>query len=50
MTSSVEQSVLDEWGAKLNDALLAEEKHQPLYKKLVNTHEVGYVAVRWCTC
>ena len=45
MTASVEQSVLDEWGAKLNDAMLAEEKPQPLYKKLVTDGLVsGYVA------
>lgn len=44
MTTSVEQSVLDEWGAQLNNAMLAEEKHAPLFKSLVATHPIEYVA------
>ena len=30
ISATVEQAVLDEWGASLNNAILAEEKHQPL--------------------
>ena len=30
ISATVEQTVLDEWGASLNNAILAEEKHQPL--------------------
>ena len=44
ISANVEQSVLDEWGATLNNAILAEEKHQPLYAKLASTHPVEYIA------
>jgi len=44
ISATVEQSVLDEWGATLNNAMLAEEKHKPLYAKLVATHKVEYIA------
>jgi len=44
ISAVVEQSVLDEWGCKLNDAILAEDKHKPLYKKLADTHPVEYIA------
>ena len=36
--------MLDEWGCKLNDAILAEDKHRPLYAKLAETHPVEYIA------
>jgi adenosine kinase len=32
------------WGCKLNDAILAEDKHKPLYEKLAKTHPVEYIA------
>ena len=44
ISATVEQSVLDEWGATLNNAILAEEKHQPLYAKLCESHPVEYIA------
>ena len=44
ISANVEQAVLDEWGATLNNAILAEEKHQPLYAKLASTHPVEYIA------
>jgi adenosine kinase len=44
ISANVEQAVLDEWGAQLNNAILAEEKHQPLYAKLASTHAVEYIA------
>jgi len=44
ISATVEQAVLDEWGAQLNNAILAEEKHLPLYKKLTETHTVDYIA------
>lgn len=44
ISATVEQAVLDEWGAELNNAILAEDKHKPLYKKLVDTHAVEYIA------
>lgn len=44
ISAVVEQDVLDEWGVKLNDAILAEDKHKPLYAKLASTHPVEYIA------
>jgi len=44
ISAVVEQDVLDEWGCKLNDAILAEDKHKPLYAKLAKTHPVEYIA------
>jgi len=44
ISAVVEQDVLDEWGVKLNDAILAEDKHKPLYTKLAKTHPVEYIA------
>jgi len=44
ISAVVEQSVLDEWGCELNNAILAEDKHKALYKKLADTHPVEYIA------
>lgn len=40
----VEPAFLDKYGVKLNDAILAEEKHVPMYKELAQRPEVLYVA------
>lgn len=44
ISAVVEQDVLDKWGAKLNDAILAEDKHKPMYAELVASHPVEYIA------
>jgi adenosine kinase len=44
ISANVPQDVLDKYGVKLNDAILAEEKHLPLYEELVASHEVDYIA------
>lgn len=44
ISAVVEQDVLDKWGCKLNDAILAEEKHKPLYAELAKSHPVEYIA------
>jgi len=44
ISAVVEQDVLDKWGAKLNDAILAEDKHKPLYAELAESHPVEYIA------
>jgi len=44
ISAVVEQDVLDKWGCKLNDAILAEDKHKPLYAELAKTHPVEYIA------
>lgn len=46
ISATVEQAVLDEWGATLNNAIMAEDKHQPLYAKLAETHPVQVRAAR----
>jgi adenosine kinase len=35
---------LDKYGLKSNDAILAEEKHMPIYEDIVANSEVTYVA------
>lgn len=35
---------MEKYGVKLNDAILAEEKHMPLYEELVKDYEVEYIA------
>mmetsp|Transcript_9402 Transcript_9402/g.31200 ORF Transcript_9402/g.31200 Transcript_9402/m.31200 type:complete len:362 (+) Transcript_9402:2-1087(+) len=44
ISAVVEQDVLDKWGAKLNDAILAEDKHKPMYAELTESHSVEYIA------
>lgn len=44
MMATVGDDTLAEWGAKLNDAILAEEKHEPLYAKLAAEKQIDYVA------
>lgn len=40
ISATVEQAVLDEWGVTLNNAIMAEPKHQPLYAQLAASHPV----------
>lgn len=44
ISAHVGQDMLDKYDVKLNNAILAEEKHLPLYKELVESFEVEYVA------
>lgn len=44
ISANVPQEVLDKWGAKLDNAILAEEKHVPLYDDLVEHFDVEYIA------
>jgi len=44
ISAEVPQSVLDKYGLLPGNAILAEEKHQPLYGELVNGYRVDYVA------
>lgn len=39
-----DQEFLDKYGMKPNDAILAEEKHMPLYDEMVSRYDVAYVA------
>lgn len=38
------QELLDKYNLKANDAILADESHQALYKEIVDNYEVAYVA------
>ena len=40
----VDQATLDDWGASLNNAILAEEKHQPKYAELAAREGVEFIA------
>jgi len=44
ISANVEQDLLDKYDVKLDSAILAEEKHQPLYDELVEKYEVQYIA------
>jgi len=44
ISAVVEQDVLDKWGVKLADAILAEDKHKPMYAELAKSHKVEYIA------
>jgi adenosine kinase len=35
---------LDKYDVKLDAAILAEEKHQPLYAELIDNYSVEYIA------
>lgn len=44
ISAVVEQDILDKYELKLNNAILAEEKHNPLYKEMVEKYPVEYIA------
>lgn len=39
-----DQALLDKYGLKANDAILAEEKHKPLYEDLLNNYDAKLIA------
>ena len=44
ISAAAEPAFLEKYGLKPNDAILAEEKHKPLYKELVSQYKVDYIA------
>jgi adenosine kinase len=44
ISANVGQELLDKYGLKLNNAILAEEVHRPLFEELVNNYQVEYIA------
>ncbi|KAH9258126.1 hypothetical protein BASA81_003689 [Batrachochytrium salamandrivorans] len=44
MVATVEEPFLKKWDLKLNNAILAEDKHVPMYNELVKDYKVEYVA------
>ena len=43
-SAKVPLDLLKKYGVELNNAILAEEKHMPLYKELVTDYPVQYIA------
>lgn len=44
MSAAVDEGILQKYNMKPNDAILAEEKHMPLYKELVKNYKLDYIA------
>lgn len=44
ISAVVKNELLEKYGLKSNDAILAEDKHKPLYDELVSTYPVVYIA------
>lgn len=44
ISANVPASLLDKYDVKLNNAILAEEKHMPLYQELINDYPVQFIA------
>lgn len=44
ISANVDQKFLDKYGLQMGNAILAEEKHQPMYKEMADTMDVDYVA------
>lgn len=44
ISAEVGQDVLDKYDVKLDSAILAEDKHQPIYKELVDSYSPQYIA------
>lgn len=44
ISADVDQDILDKYDLKLDNAILAEEKHQPLYEEMIQKYKVQYIA------
>merc|ERR1712194_87343 len=44
ISANVGQDVLDKYDVKLDSAILAEEKHQPLFKELMDSYKPDFIA------
>ncbi|GFZ11387.1 adenosine kinase 1 [Actinidia rufa] len=44
ISSHVDQDFLDKFDIKLNNAILAEEKHVPMYDEMASKYNVEYIA------
>ena len=44
ISANVPMEVLEKYGVKLNNAILAEESHIPLYDEIINDFPVEYIA------
>lgn len=44
ISAATDVAFLEKYDLQLNNAILAEEKHRPLYKELVSQYKVDYIA------
>jgi len=44
ISAEVDEAMLDNYGVKKNNAILAEAKHMPIYKELIDKYPVQYIA------
>ena len=44
ISANVPQEFLDKYGVKLDTAILAEEKHMPMYQEIIDKYDVQYIA------
>lgn len=44
ISAEVQTSLLEKYGLEANNAILAEDKHQPIYEELVKDYSVDYIA------
>lgn len=44
ISAIVDQKLLDKYDVKMDSAILAEEKHQPLFKELIDKYDPKYIA------
>lgn len=44
ISAEVPMELLEKYGVSLNNAILAEDKHLPLYTELINNYPVQYIA------
>jgi adenosine kinase len=44
ISAHVSQAILDKYEVKLDSAILAEDKHQPLYQEIIQNYKVQYIA------
>ncbi|XP_042899992.1 uncharacterized protein [Parasteatoda tepidariorum] len=48
ISANTDHSFLEKYGLKPNDAILAEEKHVPMYKEMVENYNIDYTAGGAC--
>merc|ERR1712071_151455 len=44
ISASAEPAFLEKYGLLANNAILAEEKHKPMYKEMISQYKVDYIA------
>jgi adenosine kinase len=48
ISSEVPMELMEKYGVTLNNAILAEDKHLPLYEELIKSYPVMYIAGELC--